>query len=157
MSAADNAVQSVRVLIEENRRLCEENNTLRAVPVTIGCARVSDLLGMDKNELAVLDSALHGFLEWVLSRPNGADDLTNGRFSTRLREVLLASGIGYIDGADDRRWNVDLKSTRLSDKQRLSAYVSDRRYWIFQASDANHETALAADTMLKLCEWRGIF
>lgn len=156
VNAANNVVTSVNLLIEENRRLREENDRLKAAPVSLGCARVSDLLALDANKLALLDSGLRQFLEWILSRPNGADDLTNGRFSTRLRDVLASSGIGYIDGSNDRRWNVDLKSTGLSAKQRLTSYVSDRRHWIFQAADGNHETALAADTMLKLCLWRGI-
>lgn len=165
MAGEANLVEFFQGVVEENRRLREENDRLkrdifRGIPariVTIGCARVAGLLRMDEGELARFDSALRGFLAWVLSMPNGADDLTDGRFSAKFRDVLRKFDVGYMDGIDDRRWNVDLKSTELSAEQRLRAYVSDRRYWIFQATHANHETVLAADTMVKLCEWRQIF
>lgn len=82
------SVESFQAVVEENRKLRTENDQLKRDPfrgiptrfVTIGCARVSDLFRMDEDELARFDSALREFLKWVLSKPNGADDLTGGCF-----------------------------------------------------------------------------
>lgn len=156
---------SYQAVVEENQKLREENDRLKRDPfggiparmVTIGCARVSDLLRMDEGELARFDSALREFLKWVLSRPKGVENLYNGEFSSRFRGILRRFDVAYMDGIDDRRRNDDLKITGLSAEQRLSALVSDRRFWIFQATHGNHETTLAADTMVKLCEWRKLF
>jgi hypothetical protein len=144
-------------VLEENRKLGEQNDRLRSQVIAVGCARVRDLMRMDPNELARFDSALREFRDWVLSRPGGVDDMTNGRLSSRLRELLTRFNIAYVDGNDDKRWNTDVKLTALSREQRLRALLSDRRYWIFQAADGNHETTLAIDTMVKLCEWRQLF
>lgn len=121
---------------------------------TLGCARLSDLLKMDDRTLNKFDAALRECRDWVLARPTGVDELVNGTLATKVRELLRAFGIGYADGIDDRRWNTDLRSGNLTVETRLRALLSDRRYWIFQATHGNHETTLAVDTLIKLCQWR---
>jgi hypothetical protein len=153
----------VSIVAPEYQRLSEEKDhpkrdwerIEKATSIaTLGCARLSDLLKMDDRMLIEFDAALRECQDWVLAKPTGVDELTNGTLATKVRELLRDFGVGYADGIDDRRWNTDLKSANLTKETRLRAMVSDRRYWIFQAHDGNHEMTLAADTLVKLCQWR---
>jgi len=137
----------------EYQRLSERIEKATSI-ATLGCARLSDLLKMDDSMLMEFDAALRECRDWVLARPTGVNELTRGRLAAKVRDLVRAFGVEYADGVDDRRWNADLVSTNLTKETRLRALVSDRRYWIFQAPDGNHEGTLAADTLLKLCQWR---
>jgi len=153
---ASNTTSKYQRLSEENDhpKLGRERIEKAASIATLGCARLSDLLKMDDSMLIEFDAALSECRDWVLTRPFGADDLTNGALATKMRDLVRAFGVEYADGIDDRRCNADLMSTNLMKETRLRSLVSDRRFWIFQAGDGNHEVTLAADTLLKLCQWR---
>lgn len=124
--------------------------------VTIGCARVSDLLELGGRKLANFDGDLRDLRDWVLTRATGVDEMTNGVFVGKFREIMNRYGVKYDDGSDDRRWNIDVRNKDLSVESRLRALVSDRRFWVFQAA-GNHEFTLALDTMVQLCRWRKLF
>ena len=125
--------------------------------VTIGCARVSDLMELSGRKLANFDGDLSELRDWVLTRATGVEEMIRGVFTGKLREIMSRYGIKYDDGSDDRRWNLDVRNKDLSAECRFRALLSDRRYWIFQASDDNHEFTLALDTMVRLCQWRKLF
>lgn len=132
------------------------NTHLRPL-LKIGCIRLAEFDNLSPSRMQDFDNAILSLTDWVITRPSGVEDMHSGVLAARLRDICHTFGLEYDDGIRDRRWNIDVRNGELSREQRLRALLSDRRYWIFGATHGNHEITLAVDTIIQLCQWRGIF
>jgi len=152
-------VDNSRLLPAELTMFCpnpEVDTRLRSL-LKIGCIHLADFNGLSHARMLEFDNAIRNLTDWIITRQGGVGDMHSGVLVARLRDICRTFGLQYDDGARDRRWNEDVMNGNLPMEQRLRALLSDRRFWIFQATHGNHEFTLAMDTIIQLCQWRDIF
>ncbi|RPA85622.1 hypothetical protein BJ508DRAFT_302874 [Ascobolus immersus RN42] len=124
---------------------------------TIGCMRLRDFDTFTPQRFSQFDADMRAELQWILSRPNGVENVHSGKLKERLKALCRKYCIYYDDGSDDTRRNTDLLNVDLSPEKRLRAALSDRRSWSYGGGHQNNEAAMALETVVKVCHWRGLF
>ncbi|KAF8453895.1 hypothetical protein BDZ91DRAFT_802059 [Kalaharituber pfeilii] len=121
--------QTIGVMVQDDGVLVRDHkgHELTTHMVSLGCARVSDLMELSGSRLAAFDYDLRELRDWMLTRATGVSEMYQGHFAGKLRALLNRYGIKYVDGSDDRRWNGDIRNEGLSIETRLRAALNNGR------------------------------